>query len=97
MDSQSPKLVVVDLPSAGGEEGFAKQGGGRVLCGEMKNSACVCVCVRGEAVLSDNLPTISETSCCVGSFITHKYIHPPNHVFSNGHNAEECCVCVNLQ
>jgi len=51
VDSQSPKLVVVDLPSAGGEEGFAKQGGGRVLCGEMKNSACVCLCEgRGSIV-----------------------------------------------
>jgi len=31
VDSQSLKLVVVDLPSASGEEGFAKQGGGCVL------------------------------------------------------------------
>ena len=36
MDSESPRLLVVDLPSGSGEEGFMKQG---------KVCVCVCVCV----------------------------------------------------
>ena len=35
VDSKSPKLLLVDLPSSSGEEGFMKQG-----------RVCMCVCVR---------------------------------------------------
>ena len=39
VDLESPKLVVVELPSGNGEEGFAKQGSG--------GGGIVCICVRG--------------------------------------------------
>ena len=40
VDSKSPKLLLVDLPSSSGEEGFMKQG-----------RVCMCVCVRVRACM----------------------------------------------